>query len=182
MHCGFPLDKLEMRLLCLLFVLLVAADAARAQDGGFVVVRHAEKVADGTADPALTPEGQARASALAESLSGTRIAALLATQYRRTVLTLQPLAARHGLEIEIVEAASGEIEAHVRAVAEAARARAGAGLVVIAGHSNTVPLIVEALSGRAAEPIPEDEYDRFYLILPGAESTSLITTRYGRSD
>lgn len=171
-----------MKALFVLLVLLSGIDAAQAQPGGIVVVRHAEKAVDGGADPALTPAGEARAHALAESLSGSRIAALLATQYRRTALTLQPLSIRHGIDIEIVDADSGAIAAHVLAVADRARSRSAGGLVVIAGHSNTVPLIVEALSGRTVASMPEDEYDRIYLLLPGPDGMNVIRTRYGASD
>ena len=168
------------RALYLLFLLLVCLDGVHAQDGGIVVVRHAEKVADGSADPTLTEAGEARALALSQALSGARVAALIATQYRRTRLTLQPLSARHDLDIEVVDADSDAIDAHIIAVAEAARSNMTDGLVVIAGHSNTVPLIVEALSGRTAEPMSEDEYDRLYLLLPGPDGMDLITARYGR--
>jgi len=36
--------------------------------------------------------------------------------------------------------------------------------VLVVGHSNTVPAIVEALSGEEAEAMPETEYDRLSLI------------------
>lgn len=150
-----------------------------AEITGVVVVRHAEKAADGSSDPALTLEGEARARALAEALSGSEVGALLASQYQRTQLTLAPLAERHALDIETIEATSGDIDTHVDAIAARVRQISVDGLVVIAGHSNTVPLIVEALSGQTVAPMPESEYDRLHLLLPGTPEMDVVTSRFG---
>lgn len=53
------------------------------------------------------------------------------------------------------------------------------GVLVIAGHSNTVPLIVETLSGNPVAAIDEWEYDRLYLLVPSASRMNVIETRYG---
>lgn len=169
-----------MRVLCLLFALIALPVApALAEMTGIVVVRHAEKADDGTRDPGLTPAGRARAEALAAAVANAEVGGLIASQYRRTRQTLAVLAERHGLEVTIVPAASGDIEAHVDAVAAMVRHAEADGLLVIAGHSSTVPLIVEALSGAEIEAIDESEYDRFYLLLPRASGMEVIATRYG---
>ena len=38
------------------------------------------------------------------------------------------------------------------------------GVVVVAGHSNTVPQIIEALSGESVDLIPESEYDNLFVV------------------
>ncbi|NEZ03594.1 histidine phosphatase family protein [Wenzhouxiangella sp. XN201] len=164
------------------FVLLLSfglSPAALAEPGGIVVVRHAEKADNGTQDPDLTEAGQARAGALAEALARSEIGALIATQYQRTQQTLSVLADRHDLEIAVVHAESGEVEAHIEAIARKAREADTDGLLVIAGHSNTVGLIVEALAGHVVSPIDESEYDRLFLLLPGDTGMDVIETRYG---
>ena len=57
---------------------------------------------DGHGDPALAPEGEAQAAAVAERLAREEIAGLFVTTLRRTVQTAAPLAARLGLEPVVV--------------------------------------------------------------------------------
>jgi phosphohistidine phosphatase SixA len=163
----------------LLLLSLGVSLAALAEPSGIVVVRHAEKADNGTQDPDLTEAGRARAEALAETLARSKIGGLIATQYQRTQKTLSALAHRHNLDITVVPAESGEIEAHIEAIAEKAREADTDGLLVIAGHSNTVGLIVEALAGDVVSPIDESEYDRLFLLLPGDTGMDVIETRYG---
>lgn len=169
-----------MRTLCLLIALTALPWApAMAEISGVVVVRHAEKADDNTDDPVLTPAGQARAEALAEALAHTDVGELIASQYRRTRQTLSVLSERHGLGINVVAAKSGAIDDHIHALASMVKASDTEGLVVIAGHSNTVPLIVEALTGQVVESMSEQEYDRFHLLLPSESGMQVISTRYG---
>ena len=51
--------------------------------------------------------------------------------------------------------------------------------VLVVGHSNTVPGLVEALSGQAPDAMPETEYDRYTLVLLDADGGArVITSRY----
>lgn len=169
-----------MRLLFLLIALSALHCApSLAEVAGVVIVRHAEKADDGTRDPELTVAGTARAQALAEVLAHARIGGLIASQYQRTRQTLSVLARRHELDITVVPAESGGIEAHIDGIASLVRNAEANGLLVIAGHSNTVPLIVEALAGKVVEPIDESEYDRLYVLIPTDEGMELIASRYG---
>ena len=169
-----------MRLLCLLLALTALPFVpAFAEISGVVVVRHAEKVRDAGRDPGLTSAGQARAEALAEALTSAEVVSLITSQYRRTRQTLSVLARERGLDITVVPARSGAIEAHVDAVASEVGKASAEGVVVIAGHSNTVPLIVEALSGQAVAPIAESEYDRLYILLPSEGGMEVVVGRYG---
>lgn len=163
--------------LMILGLLMVAPSGADC--AGAVIVRHAEKAEDGTNDPGLTAAGHARAQALAEALEGVQIAGLIASQYRRTRQTLAALEQREGLEPVIVPARSGELEAHVASIAARVRESEDDGLWVIAGHSNTVPRIVEALGGEAIEPIDESTYDRIFILLPAGEDFHVVGARYG---
>ena len=63
----------------------------------------------------------------------------------------------------------------------AAKLRAGAaeGTVLVVGHSNTVPAIVERLSGEAPPPIGDSEYDRLFVVtLIGSNQAKVVTLRY----
>lgn len=171
-----------MRVFCLIIALIspLPFSNAVAEVTGVVVVRHAEKANDGTRDPDLTGAGRQRAEALADALGHARVGELIASQYKRTRQTLAVLALRRGLEISVVPAESGAIDDHIESIASRVRDTDADGVIVIAGHSNTVPLIVEALSGSAVPAIEETEYDRLYLLLPSASGMDVIESRYGQ--
>src|SRR5690606_3339662 len=86
-------------LACALAVAACAAIPALSPGATFVVVRHAEKVDDGSRDPSLTDAGSARADALARMLRSRDVVAVYATDFRRTRNTAQPTAAVHDLSI-----------------------------------------------------------------------------------
>jgi hypothetical protein len=51
--------------------------------------------------------------------------------------------------------------------------------VLVVGHSNTVPQIVQALSGRAVAEMTEEEYDHlFVVVVPPQGVPRLFKTRY----
>jgi phosphohistidine phosphatase SixA len=169
-----------MRHLCLLILLTaLPVDSLRAEISGIVIVRHAEKADDGTRDPDLTAAGRNRAGALADALAESNVVGLIASQYRRTRQTLAALAARRGLTITTVSAEPGALEAHIDAVIQRVAEFDDEGVLVIAGHSNTVPLIVEALSGSRVATIDESEYDRLFVLIPSASGMNVVETRYG---
>lgn len=128
--------------------------AESAQDRVFVVVRHAEKAGDGT-DPGLSEAGQRRAARLAARLVDAPVIAVHATGLRRTRDTVAPTARAHGLPL-------ATYDAHEPAPLLVARLLASQrpGVVLVAGHSNTVPEIVAALCRCAVPPMPEHEFDR----------------------
>ncbi|MGO9875549.1 MAG: histidine phosphatase family protein [Acidimicrobiia bacterium] len=71
-------------------------------------VRHGEpeRIAPGLgvpADPALTPLGREQAQRLAEWLAPEAIDAVVSSPLRRATETAAPIAAAHGLEVEIVD-------------------------------------------------------------------------------
>src|SRR5690606_4551980 len=122
-----------------------------------VVVRHAEKVDDGSRDPSLTDAGNARADALARMLRSRDVVAVYATDFRRTRNTAQPTAAIHDLSI-----ISYDAQAPAEAVATRQRRAHASGTVLVVGHSNTVPGIVSALCGCEVAPIDESEYGNLF--------------------
>ncbi|MBN8262943.1 MAG: histidine phosphatase family protein, partial [Xanthomonadales bacterium] len=132
-----------MRLALLLACSLLAACATMprpdAAVASFVIVRHAEKV-DASRDPDLSPAGHARATALAERLNGRDLVAIYATEFKRTGQTVAPAAAAHALPVTAYASAQPAAE-----FAAALKAQHPRGVVLVAGHSNTVPDIVAAL-------------------------------------
>lgn len=140
----------------------------------FVVVRHAEKV-DASRDPDLSRAGHARAQALAARLEEHGLVAVYATEFKRTGQTVAPTAAAHALAVTTYPA--GQPAAAFATALKAAHPR---GVVLVAGHSNTVPGIVAALCNCEAVPMADHEYDRLSSIrIDAGGRARLHSTRYG---
>jgi 2,3-bisphosphoglycerate-dependent phosphoglycerate mutase len=122
--------------------LFLALQACSQSQTTFILVRHAEKVADGSKDPALTTEGLLRAEKFAELFSKTNIQEIYSTNYIRTKETVAPLAKLKELEVkpygwkdpdQLLEKMINEHQGHT---------------IVISGHSNTTPVLANLLLGK----------------------------------
>lgn len=122
------------------------------------VTRHADTPA-GERDPDLTPTGVARAEALAHWLRGKRIRAIFVSDYRRTRATAAPLATARRLEPIVYDPADTP--------ALIARVRATRGPVLIVGHSNTVPDIIERLGGARPGPLAHEDFGDVWTVRDG---------------
>ncbi len=120
-----------------------------------ILVRHAEKATAPKGDVALSDEGLLRAEALAAALADARVDAIVTTQLRRTRETAAPLARKRRLTPGVVPT-DDNVEAHARAVAEAVR-RLGP-VVLVVGHSDTIPAIIHALGGPKLPPLCDVQY------------------------
>ena len=162
--------------------LLFAAQTAHAQASTVILVRHGEKAAKPADDPPLTNDGERRARDLAATLADARVSMVIATQFKRSEATAKPVAdAAH--QTVVVVPATADPKAHAAAVAEKVRSAPAGGTVVIVGHSNTVPLIIEALGGPTMQDLCDAEYaNLFVLEMSASGPPKLIRSRYGTSD
>ncbi|WP_425995566.1 histidine phosphatase family protein [Caulobacter sp. DWR1-3-2b1] len=152
------------------------ASSAMAQT--VVIVRHGEKVAP-KGDPDLSAAGRARAQALAQALSGARIAMVLATPLKRTQQTAQPAAQAAGVTVVPAPFDGGDA-AHAQRLAGQARTAPTDATVLIVGHSNTVADIAKALGDTAAQAPTDCEYDQITVIqLAGSAAPKVVHARYG---
>ena len=142
---------------------LVAAAPAGAQT---YVVRHLDTPA-GERDPDLLPAGQAGAQALVRWFAGKRLRAIYVSDYRRTRQTAAPLAAKRGLEPQVYDPADtpGLI----------ARVRAARGPVLIVGHSNTVPDIVEGLGAARPKSLTHNDFGDIWTVRRGKVKRARFT-------
>lgn len=122
-----------------------------------LLVRHAEKAGQGQ-DPPLSTEGQQRAQTLVHVLGKAKIAAVYVTEYQRTQQTAKPLCDQLGLSFKVVNANN------VDALIEQALEDYTGKVVLVVGHSNTVPEIIKALSGKSIPSIPENEFDNLFVV------------------
>jgi broad specificity phosphatase PhoE len=164
------------RLLIAATLSLLTAGSAPAQT--VILVRHAEKV-DASADPVLSEAGQRRAVDLAVALSGSDLTHVLTSPLQRTRLTARPAAEAHAINPEGISFEGGT-EAHVRRVAERIRSLPDAAVVLVVGHSNTIPLIAGALGETGPSEMADCEYDRLTVISVEDDGDSpAVITRYG---
>lgn len=148
-----------MKKLLIFTLLLVSAVCYGQETTMFILVRHAEKASDGTKDPALTKEGEARAQQLMELFAKADISAIYSTKLKRTRMTVEPLAKSKGLEIKTYEWKNPK--ALLNKILEANTG----GTVVISGHSNTTPILANFLTGSAKfVQFEEDDYGNLFII------------------
>lgn len=140
-------------------------DGTAAAGPTYLLVRHAEKAVDDPRDPSLTPQGESRAHRLAAELRDAPLVAVYSTDTRRTRATALPVARSHGLAVTAYEPRAADAFAHEL------RARHPRGLVLVVGHSNTVPALAAALCGCAVPSMAEHEYGVRYRL--HATSTDL---------
>ena len=164
------------RLLFATTLSLMTAGSSVAQT--VILVRHAEKF-DASADPVLSEAGQRRAFDLAVALGDADLTHVFTSPLQRTVLTARPAAEAHAINPEVISFEGGT-EAHVRRVADRVRALPDDAVVLVVGHSNTIPLIAGALGETGPSEMRDCEYDRLILIPVEDDGDSpAIITRYG---
>lgn len=154
--------------------------AATAQPHQVFVVRHAERSAAPADDPHLSPQGQDRAEQLAHTLAAAGVTQIITTHYRRTRETAAPLARSLGLTPQVLPVRRGELDAHIQEVAGWVRASSGSVLVV--GHSNTVALIVAALSASRPLALCETSHAALFVLAPAQPERPAVRINYGKPD
>ena len=142
-----------------------------------ILVRHAEKkIEPDNPDPDLTPEGGARAQEIARMFGEAGINAIYATQFKRTQQTVKPLADRTGVTPTILDAK--QTDELTNRLLTNHRGQT----VFIAGHNNTVPALVSALSGENYGVIPESEYDNLFIVtIYRFGKAKVLKLKYGTS-
>jgi broad specificity phosphatase PhoE len=146
-----------------------------------LLVRHAEKAKHPSDDPPLTDAGAQRAQDLARALRDAGVTAIITTQLRRTHDTAQPLAAALHVTPEVVEVGDDDEDGHARDVANAVRRHAGE-VVLVVGHSNTVPKIIAALGGPQMPEICETQFGNLFVLQPAPAGARLVRSLYGAAD
>lgn len=173
----------KRRLVSLVFYVIVAVGLAWFFESQatttIIFVRHAEKALDGSDDPSLSPAGQRRAAELTRQMVDADVVAgvdaLYATEYRRTRETIEPLAKM--LELDINEYDSGDTEQVLETILKRHKGK----IILVVGHSDTIPQLIANLgASKSVPPIADEEHDNIYLIsIPWFGKTKTIRLRYG---
>lgn len=142
-----------------------------------IVLRHAEKQ-----DPSPLPDaqvplsaaGQARAATLAQVLEGADVSQIYVSDRLRTQQTADPLATARGITPIQMPAAS------VDALVDELRSWANRGrVIVVVGHSDTVPEIVAKLGGGPVIVAAAEFDNLFVLTTRPFGTTRIIRATYG---
>ena len=161
--------------------ILIALALLAGSDPGVTtifLVRHAE-AGPARPDPGLTESGNARAEALSDALGDAAAERLYASQFRRTQETLAPLAAAGGLEVQVDTIDREDTPGWAREFARRLLRDHAGGTVVVAGHSNTVPMVIEALGVEPAPEIPHWQHDNLFVVHVDAAGARLLHLHYG---
>jgi phosphohistidine phosphatase SixA len=143
-----------------------------------VLVRHAEKQLGTIDDPPLAPAGELRAERLAAMFGDReplgRLQAIYVTSKRRSQQTAAPVARRLGLTPIVADEPSDVL---ANRILREQRGR----IVLVVGHSNTVPELVRLLTDLSAVPAinEADEYDTMYWVsVPAMGTASVVRVKY----
>jgi broad specificity phosphatase PhoE len=139
-----------------------------------VLVRHADiDLPPRSGDPPLNAAGRRRAEALAHVIGPAGATSLFTSTFLRTVQTMRPLATQTGLVPQPVP--TPDVWAQ-QVVAEALGE-----VVVVVGHSNTIPEMLEALGVPSPAPIGEREFDNLFVAAVAGPGNAHVThLKYGK--
>lgn len=134
-----------------LLLLLLAAPAAALDT--IWLVRHAEKTDAWLPNPELdafhplSPAGETRAESLAAKLKDAGIATIYTSRTTRTIATGAPLARGLGIPV-VADDATTKPDELMPVLEKIFQKHAGDRAILIVGHSNTIPLLLEKLGAQ----------------------------------
>ncbi|MBF03506.1 MAG: hypothetical protein CMP76_09440 [Flavobacterium sp.] len=123
-----------------------------------ILVRHAEKMLDGSKDPELTTEGKQRAERLRFLLSDINVNQIFSSPYKRTKNTVAPVAASKNITIEIYNPKDPNFSTYLWSKVKGETA-------IVVGHSNSIPALVNQLIGKDKfKELTEDVYSKIWIL------------------
>lgn len=144
-----------------------------------IFVRHAEKSTEPADDPALSEAGKRRVAELARQMVDADVVAgvdaIYSTPFRRTRETAQGVA--DALNLPIHDYSPNDNEAVLATILKQHKGK----IILVVGHSNTVPTLIADLgASKKVPPIQDNEYDNIYVIsIPWFGKTKTIRMRFG---
>ena len=139
--------------ICSLLLSVVATEVA-AEPDKIMLFRHGEKAAG--KNPHLTSVGKRRAAHLVSLIKADEKVTIFSSDYNRTKETAADLVLAFNKPPIIYDARYLEkLKAPVLALN---------GTVVVIGHSNTTPNLAQRLSGEKVSPMPETQFNRYFVL------------------
>lgn len=143
-------------ILIILFLAMFSCESSQ-EPKTIYIVRHAEKLLSGD-DPELSVAGTVRSKKLAQILEEKDIQHIYSTNTIRTKATVQPLADKLGITIEIYD-----VKNHDDLVKNL---RKNKGDALVVGHSNSIQNVVNYFvgSGEKYPELEDIEYDYIFVV------------------
>ncbi len=140
----------------------------------FILVRHAETTGIGS-NPNLSTEGETRAIELARILDNVPLEAVFSTNFNRTMQTAEPTATDKSLIVENYD--PFDLDPFIDAILVNHKE----GVVLVVGHSNTTPSLLNILVGaNIYSDLPESEYDNLFVVTVFEKGrANVIHMKYG---
>jgi broad specificity phosphatase PhoE len=165
------MKRTTLRFCLILWLAVLTGSLSATCQVTVILSRHAEKAATPPKDPPLTEAGKKRADLLASMLADSGVDAIYVTEFQRTQQTAAPLAERVHVKPTVIS--------DTQQLIAAIHARKN-GVVVVVGHSNTLPEIIAALGGPTVK-IADPEYNNLFVLTVGDAKSSLLRLHYGDS-
>jgi 2,3-bisphosphoglycerate-dependent phosphoglycerate mutase len=139
-----------------------------------ILVRHGERNAatPANSDPHLSAAGRARAKKLIHVVGESGITAIYRSHFARAKETAQPLATHLGLSTtemdEPLHIQSDILSNHVGET------------VLVVGHSNTVPALIDQLGAGSIPMIDDSQFDHLFVVKKFSSGEASVTRlKYG---
>lgn len=134
---------------------LMAGETSQCDSYDVYVMRHLPKVEVADKDPELSGAGHKMALALVDTEFMPKVDIGFSTDYQRTRQTLQPSSNRHQFDVQIYDPRNNS------SLIETINSQYCGKTIIIVGHSNTTPAIVQALGGQfevsfSGQPLPDN--------------------------
>jgi len=164
-------------LMVLILATVVAAFATMSQaQQAVILVRHAELQGAAMAEPKQLPlseAGKARAQRLATMLKDADVSAIYVTDFVRTQKTAKPLALAINKEPTVLPKGDpGEL-------VERLRKNHSEQIVLLVGHTDTLPGLLKALGHPTEIKIEPEDYANIFVVIPKSEGApTVLRLRY----
>jgi len=155
-------------------LVLFLARPAVAQRAVFVV-RHAEKQSESN-EPGvpLSEAGRARAGRLAARLKNAGVTAIYSTDFVRTLETAEPLARALKIPVRKYFATGADGNPDLKPLAARLKAEHARDIVLVIGHSNTVPPLLKALGCAEDITMAAGQYDDLFAVVPRGDGPPVL--------
>lgn len=161
------------KIILLLIVTVLSISCNKEKQTKIYFVRHAEKVLSdpNNNNPELTAEGAQRAVNLSKIFEKIPLDAVFSTDFIRTKATVNPTAKTQNLKVQFYN--DKDLKNEATQILNSNKAKT----VLIAGHSNTLLEMIEAMGAkRPIEKIEDTDYDNLFLVTINTDGTSEVTT------
>jgi len=155
-NCEF-MKRLILGIVIGLITLNLFSQEGNQELSTYYLIRHAEKQIVNNPNPELTDEGILRAENWAVIFKDIKFDAVYSTDYLRTIGTAQPTAKSQNLDITLYQPTKMDMKQFLKDTKGKT--------ILIVGHSNTIPAMVNKLIGdEKYKDIEDNNFGNLYIV------------------